>query len=566
VSRAIFRLVSAEPRAYIIAIASWTAFFLTPTLVALLVRQLFNHLSARPAALTPTSILVILGTVEVGRWLVLLGSQIQFDGLWEGLLALQRANLLRSLALDPAPAGPRLPGAPGEAISRFRDDTLDINRVCDSWIDLTAVLISTSLTLVVLATVDLRLTLLISIPTLIAFPVCRRLAVRMRALRRASRESTAGVTSFLGDVFGAVLAVRVAGGEDKAVERFDQLNRQREVTAVADQVATTAFQRFSGMAGEVGVGLVLLVAAPRLRNGGLTLGDLTLFISGSLSLAQLARWYGRIAAVYRQAEIALERLGALRPDGRAVEVMAHTPTHIRFGPPALAPVERQASERLEVVELHGLTAVHATTGRGVHDIDLHLPRGSFTVVTGPVGSGKSTLLRALLGLMPLTAGCISWNSERLEHPGLWFVPPRSAYLPQVPLLCSEALSDAVTLGHREAGQDPVTAVLEAVKLACLDDDVAEMADGLATVVGPRGVRLSGGQVQRTAAARAFVRRPELLVVDDLSSALDVATERRLWLGLADALPGTTWLVVSHRPTVLGRADQVLTLSDGGSDA
>jgi ATP-binding cassette subfamily B protein len=77
------------------------------------------------------------------------------------------------------------------------------------------------------------------------------------------------------------------------------------------------------------------------------------------------------------------------------------------------------------------------------------------------------------------------------------------------------------------------------------------------------VRLSGGQVQRTAAARAFVRRPELLVVDDLSSALDVATESRLWSGLADALPGTTWLVVTHRPAVLARADQVLTLSDDG---
>jgi ATP-binding cassette subfamily B protein len=147
------------------------------------------------------------------------------------------------------------------------------------------------------------------------------------------------------------------------------------------------------------------------------------------------------------------------------------------------------------------------------------------------------------------------------------VPPRSAYLPQVPILFSEALLDAVTLGHVEHGDvSPTEAVLQALRLACLDDDVDEMADGLATVVGPRGVRLSGGQVQRTAAARAFVRRPELLVIDDLSSALDVATEGRLWTGLADALPGTTWIVVSHRPAVLARADQVLTLSEEGGSA
>ena len=164
VTRAFLRLVSSEPRAYVIAIASWSTFFLAPTFVALLVRQLFNHLSSRPASLTPTSILVVLAVVELGRWLVLLGSQFQFDGLWEGLLAVQRANLLRSLALDPAPAGPRLPGAPGEAISRFRDDTLDLNVVCDAWIDLTAVIISTATTLVVLMTVDFRLMLLVAIP------------------------------------------------------------------------------------------------------------------------------------------------------------------------------------------------------------------------------------------------------------------------------------------------------------------------------------------------------------------------------------------------------------------
>jgi ATP-binding cassette subfamily B protein len=564
VSRAIFTLVSAEPRAYVVAIASWTTFFMAPTFVGLLVRQLFNHLSDRPAAFTPTGILVLLGVVEVSRWFVLLGSQFQFDGMWEGFLAVQRTNLLRSLALDPAPAGPRLPGAPGEAISRFRDDTIDLNVVCDAWIDLIAVMIGTATTLVVLVTVDARLTLLVAVPTLVVFPICRRLAVRMRSLRRASREATAQVTSFLGDVFGAVLAVRVAGAEDKVVERFDELNRRREATAVADQVASTAFHRFSGMAGEVGVGVVLLVAGPRLRNGGITLGDLTLFIAGSLSLSSLARWYGRMAAVYRQAEIALERLAALRSDGEAIGVVRPTPTHVRFGPPPLEPVARSTADHLDRLTLRGLTYVHPSTGRGVRGIDLDVERGSFTVITGPVGSGKSTLLRALLGLVPAAEGTIAWNGSVVEHPGLWFVPPRSAYLPQVPLLCSEAIGDAVTLGHVEHGAgDPTAAVLAAIALACLDEDVDEMADGLATVVGPRGVRLSGGQVQRTAAARAFVRRPELLVIDDLSSALDVATERRLWQGLSDALPGTTRLVVSHRPAVLARADQVVTLSAEG---
>ena len=136
------------------------------------------------------------------------------------------------------------------------------------------------------------------------------------------------------------------------------------------------------------------------------------------------------------------------------------------------------------------------------------------------------------------------------------MPPRAAYVAQVPRLFSEPLSDAVLLGLEPDG------LHDAVRLACLDDDVAWMPQGLATVVGAKGVRLSGGQIQRTAAARAFVRRPELLVIDDISSALDVDTEARMWAQLLDTATVSTVLVVSHRPAVIERADQVVELFDG----
>ncbi|HEX2578123.1 MAG TPA: ABC transporter ATP-binding protein, partial [Aquihabitans sp.] len=136
------------------------------------------------------------------------------------------------------------------------------------------------------------------------------------------------------------------------------------------------------------------------------------------------------------------------------------------------------------------------------------------------------------------------------------VPPRVAYVPQVPRLFSETLADTVLLGIDPAGLD------DAFALACLDDDLREMPHGAATMVGPKGVRLSGGQVQRAAAARALVRQPELLVIDDLSSALDVTTESRLWDGLFAADDELAVLAVSHRPRVLERADVVLHLEDG----
>lgn len=151
-------------------------------------------------------------------------------------------------------------------------------------------------------------------------------------------------------------------------------------------------------------------------------------------------------------------------------------------------------------------------------------------------------------------------------------------MPQVPRLFSEPLIDNILMGWPASrsqaptsrsqapisqSQVPVSdaGLDEAIRLAVLEDDVPGLSDGIDTVVGPRGMRLSGGQIQRTAAARAFVRRPQLLVVDDLSSALDVETERILWDRLL-ARKDVTTLAVSHRREALARADRVIVLRDG----
>ncbi|MDH5372414.1 MAG: ABC transporter ATP-binding protein/permease, partial [Acidimicrobiia bacterium] len=171
-------------------------------------------------------------------------------------------------------------------------------------------------------------------------------------------------------------------------------------------------------------------------------------------------------------------------------------------------------------------------------------------------SGKTSLLRALLGLVPFD-GSIVWNDEEVTDPASFLIPPRSAYTPQVPRLFSDTLADNIALGQHVTRER----LREAVALAVLDPDLERLENGLDTMVGARGVKLSGGQLQRSAAARMFATEAELLVFDDLSSALDLHTEAELWTRLFERRE-VTCLVISHRRVALQRADQILLMDDG----
>jgi ATP-binding cassette subfamily B protein len=235
--------------------------------------------------------------------------------------------------------------------------------------------------------------------------------------------------------------------------------------------------------------------------------------------------------------------------------------HLRGLIPEAPYPDRTAEHRLDVLDLKGLTYTHAQSGRGIKDVSLSMQRGSFTVVTGRIGSGKTTLLEVLLGLLPMETGEVRWNGERVQDPRTFLVPPRCAYTPQAPWLFSDTLKNNILMGL-DAGEDELET---AVRMGVMEQDVSELENGLETVVGPRGVKLSGGQVQRTAAARMFVRDPELLVFDDLSSALDVETEQKLWERLFQ-LPDAISLVVSHRRAAYRRADRIVVVKEGMVEA
>jgi ABC-type multidrug transport system fused ATPase/permease subunit len=450
-----------------------------------------------------------------------------------------------------------LPVPTGDAISRFRDEPPAITMgSMDGIADLVGRGLFAIIGGAVMWRIDPVLTLAAFAPVVVASAVSDLLGTRSARYGLAARQSTSELSAFLGDLVGASLAVRVAGAAPHVVARLATISDTRRQLSLRDRIFAETVNSMNFHLVHVGTGAVLLLGAGKIRSGSFTVGDFALFVVFLDQLTYLPAEIGRVITELKRTRVSIGRLHALMPaDGRDA-VVAPAPIHVRGPLPALP--ARPAVDPLVRLDVRDLTCLHPSSGRGVRDVSFSLLRGSFTVVTGRIGSGKSTLLHAVLGLLPCSTGEILWNGEPVDDPATFLVPPRAALTPQVPRLFSETVRDNLVLG-RPADED---AVGRAVSAAVMERDVAALDAGLDTIVGRRGVKLSGGQIQRTGAARMFLQDPELLVVDDLSSALDVDTETEMWRRLLERRREVTCLVVSHSAIALTAADQVLVLEDG----
>lgn len=531
---------------------SWTAFFLLPLWTGWVLKLAFDALDESESI---NRYLLVLGVSEVVRWMAFAFAVWVVVRWWISALTLLRTNMLYAQTVSGGPDAATLPDSPAEAISRFSDDARDTVMWTDSWLDGLGYSTYAIGALAVMSTIDVRAAFVVLIPVVIVTFITRLLTPRLYAARAADRQATGRVTAFLGEAFTGMLAFRLAGREEAAITRLEQYTSVRRRTAVRDTVLQQTIDGISSSTADVTIGLMLLVLVPSVQAGDLSVGDLALFVAYSTQLGELPRYLARIITSREQAIVSYGRMGEMVAPGNVSNVLAHQ--HVTIEPGEAMRTRAPDPDRVELQELviEGLTVRYPSNGEGVTDVNLTFERGSFNVITGPVGAGKSTLLRALVGLVPLENGSVSWNGELIDDRAAWFVPPQSAHLPQIPRLFSESLTENVVLGRDPSGLDAV------LDLTTLRSDIDEMPDGLDTVVGARGLRLSGGQAQRVATARSLLTQPELLVVDDLSSALDVATERELWDRLA-SMGSTTVIAISQRQLAIDRADQVVTMADG----
>jgi ATP-binding cassette subfamily B protein/ATP-binding cassette subfamily C protein len=552
--RLLWELLKYRPGRFAFCLFMWTLVHGSPLLFGLFIGQVFDRLAqGGPISETAWGPVIVFSVIAIGRNGIIWLGELKWIEYWnEQGLQLQR-NLLRWLL--EAPRARVMPLAPGEAVSTFRDDVEDLLEYVENWVDMGGLVTFGVGSVIVMGAIDLRLTGLLIIPLLLTGLLTQALSPQIRKRRRAMREATDDVTGFIGETFGAVQAIKLFRAETPVLSRFAGLNRIRHKAALADTFLTEVLRGINRNMSTINMAIVLIVAVGALQRRDLTLGELTVFLTYLPRLTDYMAFIGDIIAQHRRTGVAYERIRALAVDAPTSALLDRTRVALRGEIPEPLPPPASA-EPFRRLRVRGLTHRFPDGEEGLDEVDFDIERGSFTVISGKIGSGKSTFVRALLGLVPAT-GRIMWNDQVVEDPASFFVPPRSAYTAQVPRLFSESLADNIALGQRATRER----LREVVQLAVLDPDLERMEQGLETMVGARGVKLSGGQVQRSATARMLATDAELLIFDDLSSALDLHTEAELWRRLFERREATC-LVVSHRRAALERADQIVLMDHG----
>ena len=218
----------------------------------------------------------------------------------------------------------------------------------------------------------------------------------------------------------------------------------------------------------------------------------------------------------------------------------------------------QAAEMRGEIEFRGLSFAYNRTPV-LHNVNLRIPAGSSLAIVGPTGSGKTTLVSLIPRIYDASPGTVLIDGKPVREYPLDFLRHNIGFVPQETFLFSETVRENIAFGKEDASDQDVHSAAEAANIAA---EIENFPDQYRTLVGERGITLSGGQRQRTAIARAVIRDPKILILDDSLSSVDTATEEQILNRLQSILRGKTTVLISHRVSTVQHTDQIVVLRDG----
>ncbi|HEX3590467.1 MAG TPA: ABC transporter ATP-binding protein [Pseudonocardiaceae bacterium] len=508
----------------------------------LVVRELISGLSASRGI---TGLLVLMSVLVLANaGIGALGSFL-LERTAESVVLVARRRLVSRLVRLRIPALDE--HEPGDLMSRVSADTTLLREVST-----TAVVSAVTASLTFLATVTLMalldpLLLGVTVAVLgLAQIVVRVVVPRISRASKQAQESVGAMSASLERVLGALRTVKASGAEDRERDRL----HDAALAAWRGGVRAAKWQAIAGNTGglaiQVSFIVVLGLGGARVVSGAIDVGTLVAFLLYLYYLMPPMRDLVNAVTQYQVGAAAIARI-------REVESMPaepleqRAPEHVRDARPAAV-----AFENVRFTYQPDLPEIH-------HGVSFSVPAQGMTAFVGPSGAGKTTVFSLIERFYEPESGRVLLDGTDVTRWSLAELRAAIGYVEQDAPVLSGTLRDNLVFGAPTATDDEVDAVLRTTRL---DGLIARLPDGVHTTVGHRGIKLSGGERQRVAIARALLRRPRLLLLDEVTSQLDAVNEAALRETIAEAARTTTVLVVAHRLSTVTMADRIVVMDAG----
>ena len=365
---------------------------------------------------------------------------------------------------------------------------------------------------------------------------------RIRQKFQLADEAEGAMTSVLQENLAGIRVVRAFARQEHEIERFGYKNEAYRDNLYRVNTLEAIYWGINQFLSIVQIGIVLIAGAQMLAGGAISVGDLFVFVT----LVNMVVWPVR-------------RLGEVLTDsGKAIVALGRIDHILGAEEESREPAPSQERTSGEIV-FESVRAGYKPDRAAVANFSARIPAGQTVGIVGPPGSGKTTLIRLLLRLYPFHSGRILVDGLDIRGVDRHWLREQIGVVLQDPFLYSRSIAGNLRVAKPDAPDDQIR---EAAREAAIHEAIADFPDGYGTQVGERGVTLSGGQRQRLALARALLKEPAILVLDDSLSAVDTGTERRILDALERRRGRQTTIVIAHRLSSVRNADRILVLERG----
>jgi len=456
----------------------------------------------------------------------------------------------------------------GEVMSRCTNDLNNVRMVLGPGIMYTATTIITMvLAVILMVAISPRLSLLVLLPVPVVVLVVWYFGQVIHKLYEKIQASLATLSAKAQENLAGVRVIRAYAQEQAEQLAFDAPNKEyvsRNLKLIGMwSMFMPALTTLFGMT----FLLVLWQGGRQTMNGTISFGELVAFYYFMVLLIFPMVALGFVTNIFQRGAASMGRINYILDAVPKIDDADARPAtveeirgeiemrHLTF----VYPTTRSGGSATAGKATNGASTLESGPAVVLRDINLRIPAGSTLAIVGPTGSGKTTLAALIARLWEAPAGSLFLDGRPIREWPLATLRSAIGFVPQDPFLFSDTLAENIALGEEVVDQDSVTA---AATIASIDAEIRDLPQKYETLIGERGVTLSGGQKQRTTLARAVLRNPKILILDDALSSVDTDTEEKILRGLKDVTRDRTTILISHRCSTVQHASEIVVLRDG----